>query len=75
MHGLDGLEKLDTLNVSSNIIKSLDGIGNVPNITNLYISRNFLRTADDMSPVMHCSKLIVLDVSENRLEEDEVRLT
>eukprot|EP00961_Rhodomonas_salina_P265515 3589294-Rhodomonas_salina.1 len=70
--GLEGLHNLDTLNMSTNVLHNLRGISSFKELSNLYVAKNFLRSKEDVQvrccqELSECKKLVVLDVSDNRL--------
>lgn len=67
--GLEGLHNLDTLNMSTNVLHNLRGISSFKELSNLYVAKNFLRSKEDVQELSECKKLVVLDVSDNRLED------
>lgn len=69
---LEGLDDLDTLNVSNNAIKSLTGIEVLPRLTTLQITHNKLRTSADLLALLACPSLTVVDLSHNMIDDDEV---
>lgn len=70
--GLEGLENLDTLNVSNNAIKSLLGIQLLPRLTTLQITHNKLKTSDDLLALLECPSLTVVDLSHNEIDDEDI---
>ena len=70
--GLEGLENLDTLNVSNNAIKSLMGIQLLPRLTTLQITHNRLKMSEDLLALLDCPSLTVVDLSHNEIDDNDV---
>ncbi|RKP00068.1 hypothetical protein CXG81DRAFT_27203 [Caulochytrium protostelioides] len=63
------LPALDTLNISHNLLKTLDGVADpLPRLHTLTATHNYLRTLDDVRSLAACAELSVLDLSHNRLD-------
>lgn len=60
------LSNLVKLDLSGNYIKSLTGIGQCPNLRELYMNSNLLW---DVSPLKNLIRLTTLDLSHNKLQE------
>ena len=71
IENLGALVKLDTLNVSNNLIKRLDtdSFANLSAINTLQISHNFLQSKQDIQVLAECKSLSVLDLSHNKLDD------
>ena len=57
MENLEYLTNLDTLNLSNNLIKKIEGISSLDKITTLTLSHNFLQSADDVQGILDCPSL------------------
>ncbi|KAE9544160.1 hypothetical protein AGLY_001339 [Aphis glycines] len=63
IENLDSLVKLNTLNLSHNFVKDLNS---------LIISHNKLSSANDISHLVNCKTLSILDLSYNYLDDPEI---
>lgn len=73
--GLDTLTQLESLDLSDNDLHQIQGLDTLPRLKNLNLSGNKLESAEDVQQLQHCTSLITLDLSQNRLDaEDAVHL-
>ena len=63
MENLHQLIHLDTLNMSNNLIKKIEGISMLEKITTLTLAHNFLQTADDLRGILDCPSLWYYDMN------------
>mmetsp|Transcript_12541 Transcript_12541/g.22745 ORF Transcript_12541/g.22745 Transcript_12541/m.22745 type:complete len:633 (-) Transcript_12541:3075-4973(-) len=66
-----GLDKLVTLDISQNLLRSLDGISNLVSLQTLNVSKNYLATKASILDVGKCSNLASLDLRNNQLEDED----
>ena len=69
LDGIQGLEYLDTLNVSSNAIKTIQHLDTLPKLTSLQITHNRLASTDDIRNLIMCPTITVLDLSHNQIDD------
>lgn len=63
--------QLDTLNLSHNYIKAIEGCNStvLPELNTLDLSHNSLSSIDGLAELVECKTLSVLDLSHNRIED------
>ena len=74
---LDGLEHvpgLETLNISRNALSSLDGLQHCCALKTLLCSQNKLTGHDCLGALTQCKALSTVDLQDNDLDADAVRL-
>jgi dynein assembly factor 1 len=64
--GLEGVEELDTLNLSNNNISCLQRLSHLTKLRTLLITNNRLASVEAVKHVAECQALAVLDLSNNR---------
>lgn len=69
---MEQLPNLDTLNVSSNGLDSLQNIQSCPLLSTLIAQNNQLRTIEALAPLQQCSNLHTLDLQNNDIEDPAV---
>ena len=72
LEGLEGLDELDTLNVSNNAIKTIARLECLPKLSTLQITHNRLARCEDLLNLTLCPTLTVLDLSHNQIDDEEV---
>ena len=75
IHKLDGLEQienLNTLNVSSNNLEELANISKCQQLETLICTNNKLDRKDSLEPLRECANLHTVDLQNNKLEDPEV---
>lgn len=72
IQNLEPLQNLCTLNLCNNLIRVIENIDCLPLLSTLQISHNHLTSAADIRHLVGCQKLSCLDVSHNKLEDEEV---
>ena len=70
--GLGGLLKLQTLDLSSNRLDSLDGLSELPLLQTLVLAKNALGSAECLRHLQGCLQLSNLDLSDNALVDDRL---
>jgi len=66
------LPNLDTLNVSSNGLESLQELQDVPHLATLIAEHNHLSTLQALSPLQFCLNMHTLDLQNNNIQDAEV---
>lgn len=71
MENLKHFPRLDTINLSHNLISKIENCGSnlLGELSILNMSYNKLQTADDFSALSECLTLSVLDLSYNRIDD------
>mmetsp|Transcript_20554 Transcript_20554/g.65597 ORF Transcript_20554/g.65597 Transcript_20554/m.65597 type:complete len:632 (+) Transcript_20554:151-2046(+) len=69
-----GLSALVTLDVSQNMLQSLQGIEHLTALQSLNASSNRLETPESVSALAKCQALTCVDLQKNALEDDEAVL-
>lgn len=72
LHGLERLANLDTLNVSSNGLDTLENIQSCPLLSTLIAEHNRLSTPEALAPLSQCPHLHTLDLQNNNIENPAV---
>jgi len=70
---LSRLKSLNMINLSNNLITRIENLAGIPKLHTLEIARNRLSSVQDISHLLLCSTITVLDISHNRL--DDARIT
>lgn len=75
IEGLDSLKLLSNLNLSENCISVVENLGNLPQLTNLQLKHNRIgiHGLEDLFGLRELKSISVVDLSENRIEEPEVK--
>ena len=72
---LSTLDSLNQLSLEDNEIKSIQGLQGLKNLLELYLSNNFIASMEEIKHIRNCQKLIILDISSNKVcEEGNFRL-
>ena len=66
------MPQLDSLNVSSNMLTSLEGLDACPNLSTLLATRNKLETIQALAPLANCPGLLTLDLQDNNLKDPAI---
>ena len=69
---LEGVPELDTLNISHNMVKRLEGLSVCPKLTTLLATDNQLETVDSIAHLVECQSLTTVDLQNNRLTDPDV---
>ena len=75
LHSLEGvevLENLDTLNISSNQLGKLDTLSHCQNLRTLICTHNKLQTYKSVAELEQCPGLQTLDLQYNQLDDEKV---
>uniref|UniRef100_A0A6A7G7U1 Dynein axonemal assembly factor 1 homolog n=1 Tax=Hirondellea gigas TaxID=1518452 RepID=A0A6A7G7U1_9CRUS len=72
IENLEKLIELDTLNLSQNVIRKIEGLSHLQNLNSLILKRNRLKTKSDLEGLLECKSLVVLDLSQNKIEDQSV---
>lgn len=72
VQGLENLSNLVLLDLSNNRLTKVEGLDHCPHLQTLNVSRNALSGVDSIQHLQCAEELINLDLSNNRLEADEV---
>lgn len=72
IEGLETLSNLTVLDLSCNRITRLEGLSLCPSLKSLNIGRNGLTDAESIAELVACSALETLDVTNNRLDGEDV---
>jgi len=67
---LSHLQRLHTLNLSQNRLRTLEGLEGLVNLKNLDISRNLITNIDDCSVLKELPALTSLDAHNNQISND-----
>lgn len=70
--GLETLQYLDNLNLSENFISRVEGIDSCIRLTSLNLAKNELRTIEDVIHLVKCPSLVMLDISDNKIEDPSI---
>ena len=54
------------------MISELKNLSECPNLNNLQVSHNLLKTRQDIQHLVECTKISVLDLSHNKLEDESI---
>lgn len=68
--GVNGLENLVQLSLEDNEIQSLDGFPILKNLMELYIGNNLISDFKEVKVLRQLTKLIILDISGNKICQD-----
>lgn len=71
IENLECLRDLNTLDLSENRITTISGLAILPNLSSLNLSRNQLSSASDLLELVACNQLSNLDISHNRIDDDQ----
>lgn len=63
------LKSLQMINLSNNLITRIENLAGIPKLHTLEISRNRLTSVADVSHLLLCKPITVLDLSYNRLDD------
>lgn len=69
---LEGLENLDTLNLSGNPITKLEGLDCCPNLKTLICVSARLETLESIEHLAQCTSLQTLDLQNNKLNDPAI---
>ncbi|DBA70627.1 TPA: hypothetical protein ACH3X2_012011 [Trebouxia sp. C0005] len=69
--GLDTLTQLESLDLSENDIRCVEGLATLPKLKFLSLAGNKLESLGDTQQLQHCQSLVTLDLSSNRLNDEE----
>lgn len=74
MEGLDNLRQLANLNLSDNMISTVEGIASCDNLDMLYLARNRIgrNGIDDLRGLLECPSITTLDLQSNKIEDPEI---
>jgi Leucine-rich repeat (LRR) protein len=72
LQGLQQLTQLEVLDVSHNRILNCCGLRSLVSLRSLNLSNNRLSTAADLAQLPACTRLVTLDLSDNKLSGDGV---
>ncbi|KAH7289561.1 hypothetical protein KP509_30G008800 [Ceratopteris richardii] len=69
--GLENLKLLETINLADNQIRRIQGLAGCPLLRQLNVSGNYIRTEDDVSHLLECKNLLSLDISNNKIDDED----
>jgi len=74
MEGLENLRQLANLNLSDNMISTVEGIANCDNLDTLELARNRVgrNGIDDLRGLLECPSITTLDLQNNKIEDPEI---
>jgi len=72
IENLHVVPQLTSLQLSNNMITSLSGLSSLRKLSTLQIANNYLTSADDIRHLIEIPSITVLDLQNNRLEDEEV---
>ena len=70
--GLEGLENLDTLNLSNNHISKLENLSCCPNLKTFICTHNKLDSLESVAHLAECTGLQTLDLQNNELDDPAI---
>jgi len=73
MEGMDNLTRLSNLNLSDNLIDTIEGINNLEFLDVLYLARNRIgrNGLDDLRGLLDCPSLTTVDLQNNKISDPE----
>lgn len=69
---LEGLENLDTLNISSNIIRKLENLACCPLLSTLICTNNKLDNIESIKHLAECKNIHTLDLQNNNISDPAI---
>ena len=74
MENLYVMPELVQINLSDNLFKTIEGLGELKKLDTLYCKRNKIgiNGISDLVGLLECPTLTCLDLSENRIDDEEV---
>ena len=69
---LSRLKSLHMINLSNNLITRIENLAGIPKLHTLEIAKNRLASVQDISHLLLCSTITVLDISHNRLDDARI---
>ena len=74
--GLENMQKLRTLNLNDNCIKTISGLKNCTSLDTVYFKRNRIGVGhgavEDLKGLLECPSINSLDVSDNQIDDPAV---
>jgi dynein assembly factor 1 len=70
--GLEALENLDTINLSYNQLRRLDGLACCPALRTLICTNNYLTSVESIAHLAGCTGLHTLDLQNNQLSDPAI---
>ena len=74
--GLENMQKLRTLNLNDNCIKTISGLKNCEVLDTVYFKRNRIGcgkgAVDDLKGLLECPSIASLDISDNQVDDPAV---
>jgi hypothetical protein len=71
VEGLETLKFLEIIDLAGNLITSVAGLACCPELRQLNLSGNKIRTADHVVHLRECKALQLLDLANNKIDEEE----
>ncbi len=72
IENLDQLTKLDTINLNQNRIEKIENLAPLTQLNTLLLSGNRISSFSDLSGVLECPSISVLDLSKNKLADPKI---
>ncbi|XP_065590350.1 LOW QUALITY PROTEIN: dynein axonemal assembly factor 1-like, partial [Cyrtonyx montezumae] len=72
IENLESLQKLNSLNLSNNCVKTIENLSCLKVLNSLQIAHNKLETVEDIQHLQECPSISVLDLSHNNLSDPNV---
>ena len=69
---LEGLPELNTLNISNNLIRKLEGLACCPVLETLIVSNNKLESIESVAHLAECCRIHTLDLQNNNISDPAV---
>merc|ERR1711907_396999 len=70
--GLEQMTELVAINLSENLIKSLDGISTLTKLNSLQLANNNLTDYEDLEALKTCPSIASLELNKNKIEDPRV---
>ncbi len=74
IEGLDNCGKLANLNLSDNLIATVEGLSKLDSLDMLYLARNRIgrNGLDDLRGLLECPSITTLDLQSNKIEDPAI---